>query len=60
MSLTISKFHLPQVKVTVSLTTGKFHLPQVKVTVGEFDYTGYHPPSSLCIGTAWFIRYIYT
>jgi hypothetical protein len=36
VSLTISKFHLPQVKVTVSLTTGKFHLPQVKVTVGEF------------------------
>ena len=35
MSLTISKFHLPQVKVTVSLTIGKFHLPQVKVTVGE-------------------------
>ena len=39
MSLTIGKFHLPQVKVTkVSLTIGKFHLPQVKVTVGEFDY----------------------
>ena len=39
MSLTTGKFHLPQVKVTVSLTIGKFHLPQVKViTVGEFDY----------------------
>ena len=38
MSLTIGKFHLPRVKVTVSLTIGKFHLPQVKVTVGEFDY----------------------
>ena len=39
MSLTIGKFHLPQVKVTVSLTIGKFHLPQVKVTVGEGDET---------------------
>ena len=41
MSLTIGKFHLPQVKVTVSLTIGKFHLPQVKVTVGEFDYRSF-------------------
>ena len=40
MSLTIGKFHLPQVKVTVGEFDykGKFHLPQVKVTVGEFDY----------------------
>jgi hypothetical protein len=37
VSLTIGKFHLPQVKVTVSLTTGKFHLPQIKVTVGELN-----------------------
>ena len=39
MSLTIGKFHLPQVKVTVGeFDYSKFHLPQVKVTVGEFDY----------------------
>jgi hypothetical protein len=31
VSLTISKFHLPRVKVTVSLTIGKF---QVKLTYG--------------------------